>query len=961
MSTRNSYRNQVILDYILSQVRDDERPYLEISVLGKRLVGLLDSGASRTIVGSGGWDILRCLNLPLRSCSVACTVANGEQCRGVGVVSVPMTLEKETRIIDVLVIPELEHKLILGVDFWTQMNIVPDLKNNRWHFAKEPPSIVIDSIQDQSTLSPEQKLTLDELVANKLEAMGSNIGVTHLVQHEIELLSGSKPIKQRYYQVSPPKQQIIDEEIDKMLKAGIIEPCKSPWSSPVCLVRKKDNSYRFCIDYRQLNAVTKKDSYPIPYVASILDRLRDARYLSSLDIKSAYWQVGLAESSRDFTAFTVPNGLYRFKVMPFGLTNAPATWQRLIDTVLGPDLQPFVMVYLDDVIIVTKDFETHLNILTKVFDRLLEAGLVVSHEKCNFCRPQLKYLGYIVDQSGLHPDPEKVEAIFRIPSPRNIQEIRRFIGTASWYRRFVPNFSTIIAPLSGLTKKNKKWVWSERCELSVKRIKECLISAPILTCPDFERPFILQTDASGYGIGAVLSQEFPEGERVICFLSRSLTSQERKYSTTERECLAVIWAIESLRHYLEGFHFKVITDHYSLLWLQHMKDPQGRLARWILRLQPYDFEMIHRKGKDNVVPDMLSRSVDALVDVVDVDTSSFGNTSDKWYHGMISRIENNPVKYPGWSIQNSMLYKFCKPSISEFSDGVDSWKLVVPKDRRKEILVKYHDDVTSGHVGVFKTFWRVRNKYIWPKMKADISRYIKNCRVCSEQKVEQKAPAGLLGSRPEIKQPWQVISLDYIGPFPRSTQGYTYVLVVSDYFSKYVSLFPHRAATAKLLAKDIEEGIFLTYGVPQYVICDNGVQMKSKEFQTLCQRYNSKICYTPLYWPRADPCERVNRVVKTMISSYIRGSQKTWADNLSSISLAIKTARHETTGFSPFFINFGREHIHSGSDFDSSVNNSRKDCSITDKIKGFQKLFDTVATRIKLAADRSKNIYNLRL
>ena len=362
-------------------------------------------------------------------------------------------------------------------------------------------------------------------------------------------MTSSDPIKQRYYPVSPVMMRHIDAELEKMLADDIIEPSSSPWSSPILLVPKKDSGYRFCVDYRKLNQVTKKDAYPIPYVSSILDRLRGAKYLSSLDIKSAYWQIPVSPCSREYTAFTVPGrGLYQFRRMPFGLSNAPAVWQRLIETVLGADLEPFVFVYLDDIIVISECFEDHLSILKKIFERVAAAGLTLSRDKCQFCRYELRYLGYVVDRRGLRVDQEKVSAILSIKTPTCVSELRSFLGMASWYRRFVRDFSSISAVLTNLLKKNRKWLWSDECQEAFQKLKECLVSAPILSCPDFSRPFTVQTDASAYGLGAVLPQSYEDGEKVVCFLSRSLNKAERNYSTTERECLAVVWALDKCGH-----------------------------------------------------------------------------------------------------------------------------------------------------------------------------------------------------------------------------------------------------------------------------------------------------------------------------------------------------------------------------------------------------------------------------
>lgn len=942
-------------------MENDQRPYLWVDILGCRLLGLLDSGASCTVVGGPGWSILQRLGLKLQPSDVSCTIANGEVCKGLGTLMVPVALMGKISLIKVLVVPALSHQLILGADFFREMAIVPDLRRGEWHFGKDDVLPQVCGISDVSDLNSDQQNTLKLFLDEQFGRMGTALGVTNLVEHEI--LTDARPIKQRYYPVSPVKQEMLEAEVKKMLEDHVIEPSRSPWSSPVILVPKKDGTQRFCVDFRQLNAVTKKDAYPLPYISSILDRLRDARYLSSIDIKSAYWQVPIAENSREKTAFTVPGmGLFQFKRMPYGLTNAPATFQRLIDSVLGADLEGSCFVYLDDIIIISKDFETHLELLRKVFDRLLSAGFTLNREKCHFCRPEITYLGYVVDKHGLHVDPRKVEAILNVPIPRNAKDVRSFVGMASWYRRFVPNFATIIAPLCELTKKNTKFLFTAQCEEAFNSIKQHLVSAPILTCPDFRRPFTLQTDASAFGIGAVLTQEFEDGEKVIAFLSRSLTRQERAYTTTERECLAVIWAMEKLRPYLDGLRFTVITDHHSLLWLDRLKNPTGRLARWAVRMQGFDFEIIHRKGKDHVVPDFLSRSV-PTVDAVEVEDRVLDSDSvrDRWYKKMVGLVTERPDRYPAWRVEDGKLLKYVRSKIPELRDGATDWKVVVPKDNRKALLLNCHDNVTSGHLGINKTYWKLQERYYWPKMLADVASYVRNCTVCAQHKVEQKPPAGHMGDRPKIGRPWEVISLDFIGPFPRSPRGYRFAIVVTDYFSKYVLIFPVRSATAAVLTKHIENDVFLVYGVPRTIICDNGVQMKSTMFKKMCSKYNSKILFNAHYYPRANPTERTNRTIKAMISSYITKNHKTWDENLAAIACAIRTAKNEVTGYSPFFVNFGRNYIGSGKVHDDVPKNDVDPSDFLDsRITGFRKMFIDIEHKLQRAHERNRNKYNLR-
>ena len=948
-----------ILDYVISHAKGDQRPYLEVNILSKPILGLLDSGANSTIVGEKGWKFLQSLGFTLSGNIGSCTVANGNSCECIGTVSVPFELEGKVSLVNVLVVPQLSHTLILGIDFWMQMGVVPDLRYNKWHFTDDNFDLTCDiaeAICDQDTLTDEQRNRLNSLLDAKFEEMGSGLGTTSVVEHEI--IVDSRPIKQRYYPVSPYRQKIIDEQLNEMLENGVVEPSTSSWASPVLLVPKKDGSMRFCVDFRKLNAVTKKDAYPLPYISSILDKLGNAKYLSSLDIKSAFWQVMVSENSREYTAFTVPSrGLFQFRKMPFGLTNAPATFQRLVDR-LFPELSPYVMVYLDDIIIVSDSFDKHLEVIGLVLDKLISAGLTVSKEKCFFCKPELEYLGYVVDRHGLRVNRKKVSAILDVPPPKTVKEVRSFIGLASWYRRFVPNFSTLIAPLTELTKKNVKFIWNDNCDNAFTTIKQLLVSAPILSCPDFSRPFVLQTDASSFGLGAVLTQPYEDGEKVICYLSRSLSRQERRYSVTELELLAIIFAVEKLRSYLDGVEFTVITDHSSILWLDRLQNPSGRLCRWALRLQAFKFKIIHRPGKQNVVPDFLSRSVPCI------DAVCAENISDRWYIKMLKDVDSYPDKFPNWRIENGKLFKHLPDGIPEFCNNFSSsWKLVVPKDDRRKLIHENHDDVTSGHVGVYKTYWKLRSKFYWPKMRSDVSKYIRACQTCQQIKPEQKAPAGLMGTRPKISYPWQMISLDFMGPFVRSSGGYKYLLVVTDYFSKYVLVHPLRVATGPSLCKFVEEQIFLMYGVPEILICDNGSQMKSKNFQKLCSRYGCNISYTPAFYPRSDPTERTNRTVKSMIMAYVKDNHKLWDKNLASLACAIRSSKSETTGFTPFYVNFGREYVANGKDYKTrlvgQVNNSL-DEEIENRRVGFVKLYEEVSDKILKAQERNRHSYNLR-
>lgn len=939
------------MDYIIAHAQGDNRPYLKVEIHGREFLGLLDSGCTTTVMGKSGWNILKSICKLQQSSSPSCTVANGDTCEVNGFVRVPIRLRDRVRIFDVLVVPSLPHSLILGMDFWYQMGIVPDLHSGVWTFrSTKEDRVSINALEAMEHLTKDQQNILEKFIDETFKTMGHGLGYTSMVEHVIK--TESPPIKQRHYPLSPTLQKYVNAELEKMLADGIVEPSTSPWASPIVLVKKPDGSYRFCVNYKRLNEVSEPDAYPLPFVSSTLDKLRDAKYLTTLDIKSAYWQIPVAESSRPLTAFVVPTrGLFQFKRMPFGLHNAPATWQRFIDRVVGVDLEQYVFVYLDDCVICTSTFEKHMEVLQEVIRRIREAGLTLNKDKCRFCRDELKYLGYVINASGLLVDPDKVEAILRIPTPRNVTEVRRIVGLASWYRRFVPNFSTLTAPLTALLRKNTKFIWDSTCEQALQEIKSHLISAPVLTCPDFNRPFTVQTDASDYGLGAVLTQLHDDGEKVVCYASRSLTKIERRYSTLEKECLAILHALQKFRPYIEGSQFTVVTDHYSLKWLFSIKDPVGRIARWALRIQQYNFEIQHRKGKENIVPDTLSRTV-PIIEAITIDT-----TNDKWYLQMIRNIEQQPSKYPLWRTENGLLYKRGRLNYPDLTDG-DGWLQVVPKERRTQIIRENHDPPTCGHLGIYKTLGRISQQYYWPSMRSDIAKYINHCRTCLETKPEQKKPIGLMLSRtPGLTRPWQLLSVDLVGPLPRSSNGNSYILSITDCFSKFSLFFPIRKMVATTIVKILEEQVILLFGAPNRILTDNGAQFESRVFKNLLKEYNIQHSYTALYHPQSNPVERIHRTIKTMLASYVKDNHRIWDKFLHKVSWAIRSAVHEATGVTPNFVMFGRELSISGTANQRLISTDRDICSPNDSLL---QLFKDVSERLKRAYKASEKTYNLR-
>lgn len=942
--------------------------------------GLLDTGSCVTILGDGSHEKLLDMGFQLQvNTTIQFVSAGGEKLDSIGIIYLPIQFRNQTHYLNVYVVPNIKNPLILGIDFWRTFGLFPkhldavnflkDSDSSAQTFAN---SVNKATLCSYDNLSDSQKFTADNLISqfHDISYEKKGLGRTSLIQHPIDT-GDAAPIRQRYYRMSPEKQGILVDQLDSMLKDDVVEPCESPWSSPVLLTPKKNGELRLCLDSRKLNSITKKDAYNLPYMTEILDNLRDAKYLSSIDLSKSFWQILIREEDRCKTAFYIPSrGTFQFKSMPFGLTNAPATQQRLVDYLFyGPEFEQRVFVYVDDVIIVSETFEQHILLLKKVLEKLKFANLTINLEKSQFFRHQLKYLGYVVDINGLHADPEKVDSISKYPTPTNRKEVRRFLGTASWFRRFIPNFSQLASPLNKLTSQSKNappFSWSKEADDAFQKLKNLLASAPILACPDYSKPFEVHTDASDYGIGAVLTQVLDGEEKVIAYMSKSLSKQERNYSATEREALAVLSSIEHWRCYLEnGLKFTVFTDHSSLKWFLNLNNPTGRLARWGVRLSAFNFDIKHRKGADNVVPDSLSRSVPVATidDTTARPTTPFYKTSDPWFLNIFKGCINSPTSFLNYRLSNGKLFRYMKsinPLTREFE-----WKEVIPLEHRKDIISQNHCAITSGHFGIFKTYKRISLKYFWPGMHQDVNKFVTSCDICHSYKYPNHATLGTMGRPKDCCRPFQMISIDLVGPLPVTRKQNTFLLVVTCCFSKYCLMFPIRRATAEIICKILEENVFLIHGIPSTVLMDNGRQFISNTMKNLFATYSiPNVYYTPLYTPQVNTVERYNKTIITAVSTFIENDHRSWDTNIPKIQFALNSAVNEVTGFTPSFLVFGRELVNCGSHYnDAAIEDhiifAPRD-AYAENLGCLSKIFDKVQASLIKAHSRNSTNYNLR-
>ena len=738
--------------------------------------------------------------------------------------------------------------------------------NSNSHDVSEHLQQQLQQLADETqNLTAEQKNELYHVLLKYADIFAfddKHLGRTAVMKHSINT-GDALPVRQPPRRLPIHCQQEVSRLIDDMLQKDVIEPSSSPWSSPIVLVTKKDGSMRFCIDYRKVNNLTKKDAYPLPRIDDTLETLAGSTWFTTLDLLSGYWQVELDHTDKEKTAFATKHGLFQFKVLPFGLCNGPATFQRLMDLVLSGLQWSACLVYLDDVIILGRNFQNHLNNLMQVFNRIREAGLKIKPSKCAFLKKTVTYLGHLVSEKGIATDPSKIDKVSNWPTPTSRKELQQFLGLASYYRRFVKDFSKICYPLHRLTEKNTPFAWSHQCQEAFSKLRKCLVSAPILAYPNFSKPFILDTDASDTGIGSVLSQIQEDGkECVIAYGSRVLTKPERRYSVTRKELLAVVTFINHFRQYLLGSTFKLRTDHHSLKWLRNFRNPEGQLARWLEKLEEYSFTVEHRPGNKHNNADSLSRipyslSVQAT-SLSAVSLEGYTNKDlrqlqleDKVIAPVLRARENNEQpqseEISGFSLHTRRLFQMwdqllvTEGLLTRLFQGpgkqVKYTQLVVPQVLQSQILEELHAGPVGGHLGQEKTLSKLKMRFYWPGHFNDVKMWCDTCPTCTTRKTPVPKNRGALVNI-SVGSPMQLVEMDILGPFPKSTNNNIYILVVVDHFTKWCEAYAMPNQEATTVATILVNEFFFRFALPEQLHSDQGRQFEStlvKEIAASCK------------------------------------------------------------------------------------------------------------------------------
>lgn len=709
------------------------------------------------------------------------------------------------------------------------------------------------------------------------------------------------------YKMNPLELAELQKQLKDLTDKELIRPSQSAWAAPVLFVKKKDGTLRLCIDYRALNAKTVRQSCPLPLLDDCVDALGKARVFSKLDLLSGFWQIPMEENSVEKTAFTTRYGQYEFRVMPFGLKNAPATFQSTMNNILRPYLDKFVVVYIDDILIFSESREEHELHLKKVFEALMTAGLKCKPTKCEFFKDKLEFMGHTISGDGIAVDPHKVEAIARWKQPTNKSEMRSFLGLAGYYRRFIRDYSTVAEPLSHLTK-NIEYVWTDRQTVAFEELKKRMTNTPILKPADPTKKYVVHTDASDVGLGAVLEQDTNGVLHPISFWSYTLTATERNYTTYEKELMAVHRALQHWRHYLVGsaFDVSVLTDHQALLALMKTKVASKRIMRWIEDLSMIGVHISHVKGGENVIADGLSRHALNQIEDTDWPVAYSSYLKDKTINPTLelTKEQEDLVKKNADTFCLNEAGKVCKKKIIKIRGKPTEAALrFVPFKNRRRDVEQLHKGL--GHVGIDSIYNVLTPRCWWPNMKETVAEVIKYCEECQLLAAdrrpeyvfrEQSLPSGKL-------RQW---SLDIVGPYNTSLKGNTCVITAIESVTRWPVCRAVPQATAYDVARFIYEEIVIPYGCPSHILTDNGTNFTSEVMSWYLKILKVKHLKAAPYHPQTNgKLERWHGPLQKAINAYSVKEPGTWDEYLPQAMFSYRVRKQTTTGHSPFFLMYG--------------------------------------------------------
>ena len=805
-----------------------------------------------------------------------------------------------------------------------------------------------EEIKSQIHTEENHRKLVEELVFKNLDVFAfkdSQVLASDLVKMKIDL-TDKTPFKIKPYRLSLNDQKVVDKAVREWEESGIICRSRGPYSSSTVVVDKKDGSKRVCIDFRRLNKITKPYVYPLPTIDQILGKLGGAQYISTFDLKSGFFAVGIEPSSRDYTAFTCARGQFHFCRAPFGLRNSPAWFCELMTLALD-GLDDFCSFYMDDIVVWSKSLDEHIRHINQLFERIRKHKLKLSLKKSQFMKAESNHLGFIVSPEGVRPDPLKVESIRTLAPPTNVKECRSFVAMCSYYRRFVPNFAKISEPIVALTKKHARFKWTEQCQEAFNLMKESLTVIPLLSYPDPNKRFILYTDASDTCIGAVLCQEYTEGEETfekpVYFISHKLNKSQINYSTVEKECFAIMYSLERLHHWVSCSQIICKTDHMPLKYLLSSHFKNRKIASWQMNIAEYNIDIEYLPGKQNLIADLMSRrpnnhepdegevphqvtshkvnvidsskfdpikyvnaelpllDLDDKPKLIDLDTYDEQQKDDS----IVQLINNLDTGKLSKSLEKSLIVIDNVLYFVSDVDGSPRLRLYLP-DHLTNVMIKgYHD---FGHMGLDKTYDNLKVRYYFPNMYKRINEYVSKCVTCQERNMKPvKPPMGEMDIPAFAGCKW---AADISGPYNETLSGNKYILTFICLYSSYIVCFAIPDKCSDTICSILIEEMFPTFGSMVSLLTDNGKEFVSGKMADTLAALNIKHITTSIYSPMFNgACERSHRTLLDVLSKKLQGNPESWDLYLSQACAAINFSVNESSKLSPFFLMYNRDPI----------------------------------------------------
>ena len=762
----------------------------------------------------------------------------------------------------------------------------------------------------------------------------TEIGTTPLIEMDIDT-GDHPPIAKRPYVLALKHYEWAKQEIDKLLKAGVIRESHSSWSAPVVIVPKSNGEKRLCVDFRALNKITRTYIWPMPRAEDIFAKLGKAKFFTTLDLRAGYHHIALTKDSIPKTGFCINFGKYEYLKVPFGLAQAPAYFQNLMNKVLAG--LPFAIAYLDDIIIFSETPEEHLKHIKIVLQRLQAANLKMKRSKCSFFKKELHYLGHLLTTKGLKPQPEKVKAISELKAPTTPKGVREFLGMVGYYRKFISRFADAARPLTKLVRRESKFEWTKDCQVGFDYLRTCLMSDPILKYPDPNKRYVMFTDASDQAAAGVLCQEYPDSngkttEHPIAYLSAQFTDTQFKWSTIVKEGYVIYYCVKKWRPYLEGAEILLKSDAKSLEKFLEGKTDNNKLDRWSLELQGRNIKCVHIPGTQNRAADCLSRlpfvtrkrnnnplhdQTETKINCIDPEDQDL-NTScrlcevnltdtkelqdqDRHCIRVKSLLQNPAGKLPDkdrYFIKNDLLcYK-------TFDMGKEHTAVVVPSVLIPTILKEMHDKL--GHFGVQKTYSFIKKYYFWPKMMRHIQSHVSSCSLCIRENSQREKYKLQTTEIPD--QPFAKVGIDLIVDLDVSHSGNKNILVVVDHLTGFPIAVPLKNKEASTVVDAFYDKVILEHTAPHIILSDNGKEFVNETLTLLCDTFNIEHHYTSPYFPQSNgKTENFNKFLKASIRKLCQDDKQGWDQVLGQILMAYRCCPHTSTGESPFFLVYNRD------------------------------------------------------